>query len=141
MMYNDYWVSLTGETRRNHYDYISLGLVPSPHDVQAIKTLYQCTGSLVTYPPITMAPVFSSYGFTLYNDLRYKVNVYWLNYSGEEVWYGSLYPRQSYRQISHHGHTWRVRGSGSELGVVKTFKLGEGKFTQEETTLNISYLD
>lgn len=107
-------------------------------DISSVKQLYKCSnsggggGGVVTNPPTN----FSSYTFTLNNNLSAKVTVYWVNYSGVEVAYGTIYPGQSFSQSTYKSHQWRVRGTG----VSKGFTIGEGKFAGQATYMYLSAL-
>lgn len=103
-------------------------------DISAVKSLYQCSnsGGGVTSPPSD----FKSYSFTLNNNLSVTVNLYWIDYSGNELSYGTLYPGQSLGQTTYKSHKWRVRGAG----VSKTFTIGKGKFTAQSTYMFLSNL-
>lgn len=110
-------------------------------DVMAIRDLYQCSGAVhTTNKPTstgsTDTPTFSSYSFTLNNNLSVKVELYWVDLNGGEVLYSTVYPGQALTQSSYKTHQWKVKGSG----YTRTFTIGDGKFTQQNTYIYLSTL-
>ncbi len=57
------------------------------------------------------------------NNSETEVDILWLNYDGEEVYYNSLKPGESYEQASYFSHPWVVYRSESNVckGIIVPF--------------------
>ena len=57
------------------------------------------------------------------NNSDTEVDILWLNYDGEEVYYNSLKPGESYEQASYCSHPWVVYRSESNIckGIIVPF--------------------
>ena len=109
-------------------------------DVNAVKALYECdSGNGRTDKPIkvtTKKPSSSSYQFTMENDLKSKVKVYWVNSRGQYVLYKTLYPGYKYVQNTYKRHKWAVYTTTR----VKRFVIGTGKFKNNNVRIKVSQL-
>lgn len=57
------------------------------------------------------------------NHYGTQVDVYWINYQGEEVFYKSLYDGESYEQQTYIGHEWIVREN--PIGKILDHSVGQ----------------
>jgi len=57
------------------------------------------------------------------NNSDTEVDILWLNYEGEEVYYNSLKPGESYEQASYFSHPWVVYRAESNVckGIIVPF--------------------
>ncbi len=57
------------------------------------------------------------------NNSETEVDILWLNYDGEEVYYNSLKPGESYEQASYFSHPWVIYRAESNVckGIVVPF--------------------
>ena len=57
------------------------------------------------------------------NNSEHSVDILWLNYEGEEIYYHTLPPEESYEQASYFSHPWVVYRAGSNVckGIVVPF--------------------
>jgi hypothetical protein len=57
------------------------------------------------------------------NNADTDVDILWLNYDGEEVYYKTLKPGESYEQISYFSHPWVIYRAESNIckGIVVPF--------------------
>ncbi len=57
------------------------------------------------------------------NNAETDVDILWLNYEGEEVYYNTLKPGESYEQTSYFSHPWVVYRAESNIckGIVVPF--------------------
>ncbi len=57
------------------------------------------------------------------NTSETDVDILWLNYDGEEVYYNTLKPGESYEQASYFSHPWVVYRSESNIckGIIVPF--------------------
>ena len=60
---------------------------------------------------------------TFINNSEGEVEILWLNYEGEEVYYNTLQPSESYEQASYFSHPWVVYRAESNVckGIVVPF--------------------
>jgi hypothetical protein len=99
----------------------------TPSDVSGIKQQYQC-------PLVSNFPF---YTFILRNNQRFRVSVFWIDIQGvERLWFQLNPGASSHSQDSYRTHEWVVKGTN----FVRRFKIGEGKFTAQNTNINISNL-
>ncbi len=70
--------------------------------------------------------------------MTYTVNVYWLNNQNVETLYITLTPTTFYTQTTYLGNQWIVRNSSGTL--IKKFIIGQGKFTNQNTTISVSQI-
>jgi hypothetical protein len=149
------------ESLTNPYDKIGSAIL-TPSDISAIKKQYQCSGSVTvlstttqTTPTNTVSinlfsttkvsvvtpsknQVFSSYTFALINDVNIKVMVFWIDQQRQrEMPWFTLNPRTTQRQMAFQGNMWRVSGPGYN----RVFTIGFGKFSEQNTNINISALN
>lgn len=57
---------------------------------------------------------------TFVNNLDSEVSTYWVNWSGERVFYTSILPGASYRQQTYVGHPWEI-STVSQSGPIAVF--------------------
>ena len=86
-----------------------------------------------TPAPITLAPG-SPFQMKLYNDSFETLNLYWVNYNGEEQHHCSLIGKNTLDQATYTGHKWVLKGS---FGT-KKWTIGEGKFMNSGSQINVS---
>lgn len=57
------------------------------------------------------------------NNSETDVDILWLNYDGEEVYYNTLKPGESYEQTSYYSHPWVIYRAESNVckGIVVPF--------------------
>ena len=57
------------------------------------------------------------------NNSETEVDILWLNYDGEEVYYNTLKPGESYEQTSYFSHPWVVYRAESNIckGIIVPF--------------------
>ena len=60
---------------------------------------------------------------TFHNNSDRSVDILWVSYEGEEVYYNTLEPGDSYEQPSYYGHPWVLYRAGSNVckGIVIPF--------------------
>ena len=76
--------------------------------------------------------------FKLYNDTNLTYFLFWVDYDGKEVSYGSIKPYASKEQVSYHGHLWRLKNE-KKLTEYNVFRIGPGNEVEvENETYNIS---
>lgn len=76
--------------------------------------------------------------FTLYNDTEEDFEIMWIDYSGNECLYGTSVPGKKSKRISFIGHMWQL--SNYNLDKEYVFKIGTGRFKENNITVNISSL-
>ncbi len=60
---------------------------------------------------------------TFHNNSETDVDILWVSYEGEEVYYNTLSPGESYEQPSYYGHPWVIYRAESNVckGIVIPF--------------------
>jgi hypothetical protein len=114
------------------------GLLVSKSDITALRKFYQCPKG-TTSNPNPKRPKTSNlpvYSFTLTNNLAVSVQVFYVHFS-EEILFYIIEPKQSITQsATYRENKWIVRGTDFE----KTFFIGEGQFVKKDTNMKLSAL-
>ncbi|MBL1436710.1 MAG: hypothetical protein COB08_011005 [Rhodobacteraceae bacterium] len=92
-------------------------LLASPALAQTNAAINCYQGGLVPIESEHLATILFS------NNSEYEVDILWLNYDGEEIYYNSLKPGESYEQTSYFSHPWVVYRAESNVckGIIVPF--------------------
>ena len=102
-------------------------------DVQAIRSFYSCNTVLSTLVATTTVPTSTSgavattttvnwFVFTIVNRLTYTLRLYWINFQGVRVLYGTIAPGSSFTQSSWLTHKWILTSNDTRYN--KQFEIG-----------------
>lgn len=96
---------------------LALLCLASPVLAQTNSAINCYQGGLVSIESEHLATI------TFTNKSETEVEILWLNYDGEEVYYNTLQPGESYEQTSYFSHPWVVYRAESNVckGIVVPF--------------------
>jgi len=95
----------------------ALLFLASPTLAQTNSAINCYQGGLVPIESERLATILFS------NNSETEVDILWLNYDGEEVYYNTLKPGESYEQTSYFSHPWVVYRAESNIckGIIVPF--------------------
>ncbi len=96
---------------------LATALLASPAWAQTNSAINCYQGGLVPVESERLATILFS------NNSETDIDILWLNYDGEEVYYNTLKPGESYEQQSYFSHPWVVYRAESNVckGIIVPF--------------------